>query len=165
MADTIQIEVNGKPATVAASGQDRTLLEALREDLQLTGTKYGCGEGACGACTVIVNGKRTFSCSTPLAECAGKKIRTIEGVASGETLHAVQQAFLDEGAFQCGYCTPGMIMATIALLEHKPDPGDGEIIDWMSTNLCRCCGYPKVLAAVKRAAGSASSNGKAVSKS
>src|SRR5437867_1708590 len=127
MADTIQIEVNGKPATVAASGQDRTLLEALREDIQLTGTKYGCGEGACGACTVIVNGKRTFSCSTPLTECAGKKIRTIEGVASGETLHAVQQAFLDEGAFQCGYCTPGMIMATIALLEHKPDPGDGEI--------------------------------------
>ena len=89
--------------------------------------------------------------STPLTEC-GKKIRTIEGVASGETLHAVQQAFLDEGAFQCGYCTPGMIIATIALLEHKPDPGDGEIIDWMNTNLCRCCGYPKVLAAVKRAA-------------
>jgi aerobic-type carbon monoxide dehydrogenase small subunit (CoxS/CutS family) len=119
----------------------------------LTGTKYGCGEGACGACTVLVNGKRTFSCSTPASECAGKKVQTIEGVAKGETLHPVQEAFLAEGAFQCGYCTPGMIMATIALLDHKPDPSDSEIVEWMNTNLCRCCGYPKVLAAVRRAAG------------
>src|SRR5690242_11860562 len=102
MADTMEINVNGKAATVIAGGSGRTLLEALREDLHLTGTKYGCGEGACGACTVIVNGKRTFSCSTPLTECAGKKITTIEGVATGESLHPVQQAFLDEGAFQCG---------------------------------------------------------------
>ena len=156
MADTIPIEVNGKSVDVTASGSERTLLEALREDLHLTGTKYGCGEGACGACTVLVNGKRTFSCSTPIAECAGKKITTIEGVgvaaSGGETLHPVQQAFLDEGAFQCGYCTPGMIIATIALLEHKPNPDDGEIVEWMNTNLCRCCGYPKVMAAIKRAA-------------
>jgi aerobic-type carbon monoxide dehydrogenase small subunit (CoxS/CutS family) len=166
MADTISINVNGKPATVTASGQERTLLEALREDLQLTGTKYGCGEGACGACTVLVNGKRTFSCSTPLAECAGKSIRTIEGVArvgnGGEALHPVQQAFLDEGAFQCGYCTAGMIMATIALLDHKADPSDGEIVDWMNTNLCRCCSYTKYLAAIKHAA--ASHNGTAAAK-
>ena len=151
MADTMELNVNQKAATVnAAAG--RTLLEALREDLQLTGTKYGCGEGACGACSVLVDGKRTFSCSTPLADCAGKKITTIEGIATGDSLHPVQQAFLDEGAFQCGYCTPGMIMATIALLEHKSNPAEGEIVDWMNTNLCRCCGYPKVIAAVKRAA-------------
>src|SRR3982751_2321662 len=137
----VALTINGGQKEIETEG-DRSLLEALREDLHLTGTKYGCGEGACGACTVLVNGKRTFSCSTSLTECAGKKITTIEGVASGEkseTLHPVQQAFLDEGAFQCGYCTPGMIMATIALLEHKPNPNDGEIVDWMNTNLCRCC--------------------------
>ena len=169
MADTISINVNGKPATVTTSGQERTLLEALREDLQLTGTKYGCGEGACGACTVLVNGKRTFSCSTPLGECAGKSITTIEGIAQGETLHPVQQAFLDQGAFQCGYCTAGMIMATIALLDHKPNPSEGEIVDWMNTNLCRCCSYTKYLSAIQHAAGShnggAAATAKEVSKS
>src|SRR5438067_9740977 len=104
MADSLTLNVNGRPATIAGEG-DRSLLEILREDLQLTGTKYGCGEGACGACTVLVDGKRTFSCSTPVKEVVGKSVLTIEGLASADALHPVQQAFCAEGAPQCGYCT------------------------------------------------------------
>ena len=147
----LSITVNGEARTVATPG-DRTLLEVLREDLHLTGTKYGCGEGACGACSVLVNGKRVFSCSTQASEVGGKNITTIEGLASGEKLHPVQEAFLTEGAFQCGHCTPGMVIATVALLDRKPRPSDADIVQGLSGNLCRCCGYPKIIAAVHRAA-------------
>src|SRR5438552_4531568 len=109
MADSLTLNVNGRPATVAGEG-DRSLLEILREDLQLTGTKYGCGEGACGACTVLLDGKPIFSCSTQFIDVVGKSITTIEGLATGDQLHPVQSAFLAESAFQCGGCTPGMIM-------------------------------------------------------
>src|SRR5215212_3759721 len=152
MPDSLQLTVNGKAATVTGDG-NRSLLEVLREDLQLTGTKYGCGEGACGACSVLVDGKRTFSCSTAVKEVVGKKIQTIEGLSpDGQKLHPVQKAFCDEGAFQCGYCTAGMIMSTVALLGRKPSPSDEEIVDGMNGNICRCCSYVKILAAVKSAA-------------
>lgn len=145
------LTVNGKEHPVTTDPQ-RPLLEVLREDLHLTGTKYGCGEGACGACSVLVEGRRIFSCSTPVSEVQGKSITTIEGLASGERLHPVQEAFLAESAFQCGYCTPGMILATVALLNHKPNPSDQEIIASLDGNLCRCCGYQRILQAVRRAA-------------
>src|SRR3954471_22395795 len=125
---TIKLRVNGRDVEASAAG-DRSLLEILREDLALTGTKYGCGEGACGACSVLVDGKRIFSCSTPVLRVAGKSVTTIEGLATGEQLHPVQQAFLDESGFQCGYCTPGMVMATVALLGRKPNPTDEEVCD------------------------------------
>ena len=151
MARTIQFNVNGKPQSVATE-PTRSLLEVLRDDLQLTGTKYGCGEGACGACTVLVDGQRTFSCSTPILEVDGKSVITIEGLAMDKSLHPVQQAFLDEGAYQCGYCTPGMIMATVGLLQGKTNPTQSEVIEALNGHLCRCCGYPRILSAVKRAA-------------
>jgi aerobic-type carbon monoxide dehydrogenase small subunit (CoxS/CutS family) len=145
------LTVNGK-ACHFSTPADRTLLEVLREELQLTGTKYGCGEGACGACTVLVDGKRTFSCSTSVASVVGKKITTIEGLAKGDQLHPVQEAFMAESAFQCGYCTAGMIMATVNLLERKPDPSDAEIVEWMNGHVCRCCNYANELDAIRRAA-------------
>jgi aerobic-type carbon monoxide dehydrogenase small subunit (CoxS/CutS family) len=153
MAKPIEVAftVNGRACAVTTEA-DRTLLEVLREELHLTGTKYGCGEGACGACSVLINGKRTFSCSTPVSEVSGKQIRTIEGLATGETLHPVQQAFLDEGAFQCGYCTAGMIVGTVALLDRKPNPTEDEVKEWMNGHLCRCCSYPKILQAIAHAA-------------
>jgi aerobic carbon-monoxide dehydrogenase small subunit len=153
MAQTgiIKLRVNGRDVDVATDGE-RSLLEVLREDLALTGTKYGCGEGACGACSVLVDGKRIFSCSTPISRLAGRSISTIEGLSNGEALHPVQQAFLDAGAFQCGFCTPGMIVATVALLARKPNPSDEEIVEGLNGNLCRCCGYDNIKAAVKRAA-------------
>ena len=147
----IKLKVNGRDVDVSTE-PERTLLEVLREDLVLTGTKYGCGEGACGACSVLVDGKKTFSCSTPVSQVAGKAITTIEGLANGQTLHPVQEAFLQANAFQCGYCTPGMIMATIALLEATPKPSDEQICDGMNGHLCRCCGYANIKDAVKRAA-------------
>src|SRR3989441_9473150 len=116
MSSQIQanLTINGRSVTVKTD-DERTLLEVLREDLGLTGTKYGCGEGACGACSILVDGKRTFSCSTIVREIAGKQLRTIEGLATGDALHPVQQAFLEEGAYQCGYCTAGMIMGGVSL--------------------------------------------------
>lgn len=149
---TLRFVVNGEPRTVTTD-PDRPLLEVLREDLQLTGAKYGCGEGQCGACSVLVDGTRIFSCRVPVSVAEGKTVRTIEGLARGDSLHPVQQAFLDEGAFQCGFCTPGMIMAAVALLEAHPHPTEAEIVAGMDKNLCRCCSYPKILAAVRRAAG------------
>jgi aerobic-type carbon monoxide dehydrogenase small subunit (CoxS/CutS family) len=153
MADTVDAKftVNGKPAAVT-SDPDRSVLEILREDLQLTGTKYGCGEGACGACTVLVDGKPRFSCSMLLREVVGKKITTIEGLAKGDTLHPAQQAFLENEAFQCGYCTAGMIVAAAALIETNKKPTDQQIASAMKGHICRCCTYPKIAAAVKRAA-------------
>src|SRR5688500_14952091 len=135
----IKLKVNGRDVDVPTDPQ-RTLLEVLREDLVLTGTKYGCGEGACGACSVLVDGKKVFSCSTPVSDVAGKAITTVEGLANGDALHPVQQAFLDTGAFQCGYCTSGMMMATIALLATTPIPTDEQICEGMDGHLCRCCG-------------------------
>jgi len=157
MAATASIKLRVNERDVELSTEpDRSLLEVLREDLTLTGTKYGCGEGACGACSVLIDGQRVFSCSTPVSQVAGKSITTIEGLSSGDTLHPVQQAFLDAGAFQCGYCTPGMILTTIALLGGKPSPTDDEICTGMNGNLCRCCGYANIKDAVKRAAAAAS---------
>ena len=147
----ITLTVNGKERTVVTD-PERSLLDVLREDLNVMGPKYGCGEGRCGACTVLMDGKRTLSCVTPAAAADKKKITTIEGLADGDRLHPVQQAFLDEGAIQCGYCTPGMILSAVALLEENPQPTDRQIADWMNVNICRCNGYTKILNAVRRAA-------------
>ncbi len=146
------LTVNGQEKKVSTD-PDRPLLEVLREDLQLTGTRYGCGEGQCGACTVLVDGKRTFSCKTAVSRADGKSVQTVEGLAKGDQLHAVQQAFLDESAFQCAYCTSGMIMAAVALLNDNPKPTDAQIIAGMNKNICRCCSYTTIIKAVKRAAG------------
>ena len=152
MDATITFTINGQKQTVTTD-PDRPLLEVLREDLKLTGTKFGCGEGQCGACTVLLDEKRTFSCRTAVSKADGKNVQTIEGLATGDALHPVQEAFLAEGAFQCGYCTPGMIMATVALLKEKPKPSEDEIRTWMTKNICRCCSYPRISDAVRRAAG------------
>lgn len=151
MDATIRLAVNGKDVTVVTD-RNRLLLEVLREDLNLRGTKYGCGEARCGACSVLIDDERVFSCRTPVAAAEGKRVLTVEGLASGDQLHPVQQAFLDENAFQCGYCTPGMMISTVAFLKARPDPTDAEIIERMDANLCRCCSYPKIVKAVRRAA-------------
>jgi aerobic-type carbon monoxide dehydrogenase small subunit (CoxS/CutS family) len=151
MESTIKLNVNGREVEVSAEPQ-RTLLDVLREELHLTGTKYGCGEGSCGACTVLANGRAIFSCSTPVTEALDAKIETIESLAHGDELHPVQQAFLEAGASQCGYCTPGMIMRTVALLNAKPNSSEAELIEGMNGNLCRCCNYVNILSAVRRAA-------------
>ena len=148
---TITLSVNGKERTIVTD-PERSLLDVIREDLHLTGAKYGCGEGRCGACTVLMDGKRTLACVTPVAEADKKKLTTIEGLADGDSLHPVQQAFLDEGAIQCGYCMPGMILTAMALLKNNPQPTDEQIAEWMNGNICRCNGYPKILNAVHRAA-------------
>ena len=147
----ITLIVNGQKRTVVTD-PERPLLDVLREDLGVTGPKYGCGEGRCGACTVLMDGQRALSCITPVGDADKKKITTIEGLADGDRLHPVQQAFLDEGAIQCGYCTPGMILSTVALLEENPRPTDEQIAEWMNGNICRCNGYAKILGAVRRAA-------------
>jgi carbon-monoxide dehydrogenase small subunit len=151
MDATITLIVNGQKRTVVTD-PERPLLEVLREDLHVTGPKYGCGEGRCGACTVLMDGERTFSCVTPVSMADKKKITTIEGLSEGDRLHPVQQAFLDEGAMQCGYCTSGMILAAVALLNENPQPTDEQIVEWMNGNLCRCNGYTKIMNAVRRAA-------------
>ena len=148
---TLQFTVNGERRSVATD-PDRPLLDVLREDLQLTGTKYGCGESRCGACSVLVEGKRIFSCRAPVSSVEGKSVQTIEGLARGDALHPVQEAFLEGGAFQCGYCTAGMIMTAVAFLADKPKPTDAEIASGMNRNICRCCSYPKIVDAVRRAA-------------
>jgi aerobic-type carbon monoxide dehydrogenase small subunit (CoxS/CutS family) len=145
-----RLTVNGQQRTVDTA-PERPLLEVIREDFKLTGTKYGCGEGQCRSCTVMLDGKPVVSCITPVRAAAGKKILTIEGLANGTTLHRVQQAFVDEGAMQCGYCIPGMVLRTVALLEKSPKPTDAQIIDGLDGSLCRCCGYPRLLAAVRKA--------------
>ena len=151
MESTVKLNVNGRQVEVTSDPQ-RLLLDVLREELHLTGTKYGCGEGSCGACTVLANGKAIFSCSTPVTEVLDAKIETIESLAHGDELHPVQQAFVEEGASQCGYCTPGMIMRTVALLNAKPNASEAELIGGMNGNLCRCCNYLNILNAVRRAA-------------
>jgi aerobic-type carbon monoxide dehydrogenase small subunit (CoxS/CutS family) len=152
MDATVTFTLNGQKQAVTVDSQ-RPLLEVLREDLKLTGPKYGCGQGQCGACSVLIDGKRMLSCVTAVADVAGKTVLTIEGLAQGDKLHPVQEAFLAEEAFQCGYCTPGMVIATVALLKETPDPSDEQILAALDRNLCRCCDYPKILKAVRRAAG------------
>lgn len=147
---TIRFAVNGGDRTVETD-PERPLLEVLREDLGLTGTKYGCGEGQCGACSVLLEGKRVNSCRIPVSRAEGKTVVTIEGVANGDELHPVQQAFLDEGAFQCGFCTAGMVVSAVELLERRANPTDAEIIAGMNRNICRCCSYPSIVRAVRRA--------------
>jgi aerobic-type carbon monoxide dehydrogenase small subunit (CoxS/CutS family) len=147
----IELDVNGHRHHLDI-GPSRTLLSVLRDELALTGTKYGCGEGQCGACTVLLGEHAVRACSTPVSAAAGHPIITIEGLEHGGRLHPVQQAFLDEGAMQCGYCTPGMIMATVSLLRANPSPNEQQIIAGMQGNVCRCGTYPRIVAAVQRAA-------------
>jgi aerobic-type carbon monoxide dehydrogenase small subunit (CoxS/CutS family) len=124
----------------------------LREQLDLTGSKYGCGEGQCGACTVLIDGKAHRSCITPVSSVANKSVTTIEGLARGQHLHPVQQAFIDEDAMQCAYCTSGMIMSAVALLNNKRNPTDEEILQFMQGNICRCGTYPRIVSAIRKAA-------------
>ncbi len=151
MDRTISFTLNGKPARVTVD-DERMLLWVLRSDLGLTGTKFGCGEALCGACTVVVNGEAVRSCSTPVKAVAGKKVLTIEGLGEAR-LHAIQQAFLNHHAFQCGYCTPGMIMSAYALLQKNPKPTREQIVRHMDDNLCRCGSHVRVIAAIQEAAG------------
>jgi aerobic-type carbon monoxide dehydrogenase small subunit (CoxS/CutS family) len=144
------LDINGKSFVVEAP-QEETLLSVLRNRLELTGTKYGCGEGQCGACTVLMEGTPTRSCSIPAAAATGAKIITIEGLEHDGQLTPVQEAFLEEGAFQCGYCTSGMIMSATALLRENHTPSHEQIIEGMNGNICRCGTYPRILAAIKRA--------------
>lgn len=151
MAATLELVVNGDRRVVNAE-PGITLLHALREQLGLTGPKYGCGEGQCGACTVLINGAPRRSCITPAASATGKQITTIEGLEQNGRLHPVQQAFLDAQALQCGYCTGGMILTSIALLRSNPNPSDEDIIRFMEGNVCRCGTYPRIIEAIHRAA-------------
>ena len=146
----IHLAINGQSYTVTADPQT-SLLAVLRDHLNLTGSKYGCGEGQCGACTVLIDGKALRSCIIRAETVAQKQIITIEGLAGGDELHPVQEAFLAEGAMQCAYCTSGMIMSAVALLHRNPHPDDGEIIDFMQGNVCRCGTYPRIVRAIQRA--------------
>jgi aerobic-type carbon monoxide dehydrogenase small subunit (CoxS/CutS family) len=146
----LELDLNGTRHRVEADPEKR-LLFVLREDLDLTGAKYGCGEGQCGACTVLVNGQPVRSCITPVSAVAGKSITTVEGLEKAGRLHPVQEAFLTEGAMQCGYCIPGMILSGVALLKKNPRPTDSEIVRAMQGNICRCGTYPRIVAALRRA--------------
>lgn len=144
------LNVNGAELRVRAASEE-SLLSVLRNRLHLTGTKYGCGEAQCGACTVLMDGVATRSCQTSLGSCASTRITTIEGLEHNGVLSTVQQAFLDEGAFQCGYCTSGMILSATALLHNHPHPTDQQIVSSMNGNVCRCGSYPRIVTAIKRA--------------
>jgi aerobic-type carbon monoxide dehydrogenase small subunit (CoxS/CutS family) len=145
------LTINGEPAEVSFAPY-KTLLEVLREDLGLTGTKHGCELGECGACAVLVDGEPRLSCLVLAVECAGKSIETVEGLANGPTLHPLQAAFADLGAAQCGYCTPGILMTAKALLEKEPNPSRDRIKEAVSGNLCRCTGYQQIFEAIEEAA-------------
>ena len=151
MADDVRFKVNGKPVRLAAGGS-ATLLWALRTELELTGTKYGCGESHCGACTVLVDGEAVRSCQVQAAEVAGKEVTTIEGLAADGQLHPVQRAFVEHDAMQCGFCTSGMIMNAVGLLGKNPAPTEAEIVAGMEGNLCRCGAHQRIVAAVAAAA-------------
>jgi aerobic-type carbon monoxide dehydrogenase small subunit (CoxS/CutS family) len=148
---TYTLRINGRTHEVEGEPGD-SLLSVLRYELDLTGSKYGCGEGYCGACTVLLDNQATRSCVTRLATVAGKAVTTIEAIATGDRLHPVQEAFLEAEAFQCGYCTPGMVMAVVGLLRTTPNPSDQDIARLMDRNVCRCGTYPRIVRAVKRAA-------------
>ena len=147
---SVELTVNGKSRRVDAA-RDETLLSVLRNRLDLTGTKYGCGEGQCGACTVLLDGRAVVSCQLSVSDVAGKKIVTIEGLAQNGRLHPVQAAFLEAEAFQCGYCTPGMIVASVALLQANAAPTAEEIARGLARNVCRCGTYPRIVEAVQAA--------------
>ena len=151
METKVSFTVNGKAVTVEAHSMER-LLDVLREKLDLTGTKEGCGEGECGACSVLLNGELVNSCLIPVAQVEGQSLKTIEGVANGTELHPVQKSFLHHGGAQCGICTPGMVLASIALLEKNPKPNREEIKEALAGNLCRCTGYMKIFDSVEKAA-------------
>jgi len=151
MTQVIQFVLNGETVK-HESESDRSLLWVLRGDFALTGTKYGCGEGTCGACTVLVDGRAVRSCLLTVGVVKGKNVTTIEGLASGDTLHPVQQAFVDHDALQCGYCTPGMILAAVDLLANNPRASDAEIIAGLDDNLCRCGAHKRILEAVRSVA-------------
>jgi nicotinate dehydrogenase subunit A len=150
MARITELHVNGSPRHVDVDA-DRTLLSILRDDLNLTGTKYGCGEGQCAACTVLVDGQAVKSCVTKAVAVAGKRIVTIEGLSPEGSLHPMQIAFLEADALQCGYCTPGMILGAVALLRKNPHPGEAEIAAGMNGHICRCGTYPRVVRAIRSA--------------
>jgi aerobic carbon-monoxide dehydrogenase small subunit len=147
---SVRCTVNGEAVELHAYPLAR-LLDVLREELRLTGTKEGCGEGECGACSVIIDGELVNSCLVPVAQVEGMSIKTVEGVAGGETLHAVQSAMIETGGAQCGICTPGMILAAVSLLERTPHPTEENIREGLAGNLCRCTGYMKIFDAVVRA--------------
>ena len=148
---TYSLRINGRTRRVEGDPDDN-LLAALRYDLDLTGSKFGCGEGFCGACTVLVDNQAMRACVTRLSAIGGAAITTIEGLAAGERLHPVQEAFLEAEAFQCGYCTPGMVMAVVGLLRNNPAPGDVDIAKVLDRNVCRCGTYPRIVHAIKLAA-------------
>jgi nicotinate dehydrogenase subunit A len=151
MATTTRFTLNGKPVRVT-SARSRMLVWVLRQELGLTGTKVGCEAGLCGACTVLVDGQPVPSCATPLGDVAGKAVLTIEGLARDGTLDPLQRAFQDHHAFQCGYCTPGMILGAVSLLAKTPHPDDAAIVAGMNGHICRCGTYPRVVAAIRDAA-------------
>jgi aerobic carbon-monoxide dehydrogenase small subunit len=151
MTHTIRMQVNGKDYTVDVPSQ-RLLIDCLRYDLGLTGTKEGCSVGVCGACTVLMDGALVSSCLMLAVLADGKEVTTVEGLARNGNLHPVQQAFIDFGGFQCGICTPGMVVAAKALLDENPSPSDDDIKDWMMGNLCRCTGYYKIIESIRGAA-------------
>ncbi len=154
----IELQINGTTRRVEAEA-DRTLLSVLRDDLDLTGTKYGCGEGQCGACTVLIDGQATRSCLVQVGAVAGRRITTIEGLEENGRLHPLQEAFLAVDAMQCGYCIPGMLMSGAGLLKKNPHPTETDILRAMEGNLCRCGTYPRIVEAIRRAA-----NGKTAQK-
>jgi isoquinoline 1-oxidoreductase alpha subunit len=154
MPELAELHVNGGVRRVDADS-DRSLLSVLRDELDLTGAKYGCGEGRCGACTVLIDGKATRSCVTAVGDCEGKQITTIEGLERDGHLHPLQEAFLDCGAMQCGYCTCGMIMSGVALLARNANPAVAEIVKSMEGNICRCGTYARIVQAIRQVAGAA----------
>jgi aerobic-type carbon monoxide dehydrogenase small subunit (CoxS/CutS family) len=148
----LELQVNGTRRRVEVDGE-RSLLSVLRDELDLTGAKYGCGEGQCGACTVLVDGRAVRSCLTQAASVEGKQVTTVEGLERNGDLHPLQEAFLAVDAMQCGYCTAGMIMSGVGLLKKTPNPTDAEILRAMEGNICRCGTYPRIVAAIRQAAG------------
>ena len=152
MSDSIRFTLNGRAVTLQTDGS-RTLLWVLRTDLELTGTKYGCGIGMCGSCTVLLDGQAVHACQTPLSAVQGKEVVTIEGLAPAGRLHPLQQAFHDHGGFQCGYCTPGMILGAHALLRANPHPTRAQIVQGLQGHLCRCGVHQRIIAAVEEVAG------------
>ncbi len=152
MSKRFEFRVNGSPRAVEVDPEAK-LLSVLRDQLDLTGPKYGCGEGQCGACTVLIDGAPRRSCNTLALAAADRNVVTIEGLAQNGQLHPLQQAFLEVGAFQCGYCTSGMILTGAVLLERSPDPSEDDIIRFMNGNICRCGTYPRIVAAIRKAAG------------
>jgi len=154
-----ELHVNGNKLRIDVAA-DRSLLSVLRDDLDLTGSKYGCGEGQCGACTILIDGQPARSCVTPVSSAVGKKILTIESLERNGRLHPLQEAFLEAEAMQCGYCTPGMIMSGVALLGENPNPSEAEIVKSMEGNICRCGTYPRIVAAIRKASQASKGGGR-----